>query len=108
MPQSGPVPPLHSLGTTSSRGPDDPQAVIPSVDPIASKWRILASTDPRSPDFLPLLSSLTAGDNLSLTTRLRDDDAKIALGALDEVGFPPVATGKRPDCNLCRTIPPDF
>ena len=108
MLQSGPILSLHSLETTPPRGPDKPQTLIPSVDPIASKWQQLASTDQQSPDFLPLLSSLTTGANRSLTIRLRGDDAKIALGALDEVSFPPVAVGERSDSNLCCTIPPDL
>jgi len=108
MPQSGPILSLHSLETTSPRGLDNPQVVIPSVDPIASKWQQLASTDQQFPDFLPLLSFLIAGDNRSLTTRLRSNDAKIALGALDEVEFPPIAARERPNNDLRCTIPPDF
>lgn len=109
MPQSGPILSLHNLETTSPRGPDNPQGVIPSVDPIALKWQQLASTDQQSPDFLPLLSFLTTGDNRSLTTRLRGNDARIALGALDEVGFSPVAVGERPaDSDRRCTIPPDY
>ena len=41
--------------------------------------------DQQSPDFLPLLSSLTAKFNRSLTTKLLDDDARIVLSVMDEV-----------------------
>jgi len=109
MTQSYPTLSLHSLETTSPLGPADPQVVIPSVDPIASKWQQLASTGQQSPDFLPSLSFLIAGDNRPLTTRLRSIDAKIALGALDEVGFPPaIVAGERPNNDLRCAIPPDL
>jgi len=41
-----------------------------------------------SPDFLPMLLSLTTGTGRSSTTNLRGDNAKVTLGALDEVGYP--------------------
>lgn len=88
-------PPSHRTPTrphTSSTTPEitppvpsDPPGVHPDTDPIASKWQRLASTDQQSPDFLPLLLSLTRGTGHSSTTRLRGDDAEITLGALDQV-----------------------
>ena len=41
--------------------------------------------DQQSPDFLPLLSSLTTEVNRFLTTKLRDYDARIALSVMDKV-----------------------
>jgi len=41
--------------------------------------------DQQSPDFPPLLSSLTAEVNRSSTTKLHGDDARIALSVMDEV-----------------------
>ena len=61
------------------------------MDPIASKWKQLASMDRQSPGFLPLILFLIAGANRPLTIRLRGNDAKITLGALDEVSLPSVA-----------------
>ena len=61
------------------------QEVASNMDPIASQWQRLASMDRRSPDFLPLFSFLTTWANCSSTAKLRGDDAKITLGALDEV-----------------------
>ena len=75
-------------GTTSSPSSNDSPEVVPSVHPIVSWWQQLALMDRRSPDFLPLLLSLTTGANRSSTTALRGDDAKITLSALDEVGRP--------------------
>ena len=62
--------------------------VAPILDPTALRWQRLASMDRQSPDFLPLLSDLTDAANQSLTTELRDESARIALGALVEVGRP--------------------
>lgn len=70
---------------------DDPSGVLPDTDQIAPKWQLLASIDRESPDFLPLLSSLARTDRY-LTTKLRGDDAKITLCALDEVSYPFPAT----------------
>ena len=56
------------------------------MDPIASQWQRLASMDRQSPDFSSLLSSLITGTNRSSTTKLRGDDAKVTLDALDQVG----------------------
>ena len=52
------------------------------------QWQQLASMDQKSPDFLPLLSSLTAEANRSSTTKLCDDDARIALSVMDKVSSP--------------------
>ena len=68
--------------------------VPPDVGPTVSQWQRLASTDRRSPDFLPLFLSLTTEASRSSTTKLRGDDAKITLGALDEVGFQFAMVGK--------------
>ena len=54
---------------------------------IASRWQSLASMDPRSPGFLPLLSSLTTGNNRSLTIELSGVDAKNTLSIMDEVNL---------------------
>lgn len=64
------------------------------MDPIASKWRGLASMEQDSPDFIPLLSSLITGDDHLPTTKLRDGSAKVALDALDKVDFPLVTSEK--------------
>ena len=58
----------------------------------------------QSPDFLPLLSTLIAGDNRSSTIKLRGDDAKIVLGAIDEVGCPFAVAGEWLDSDLRCTI----
>ena len=58
----------------------------PVIDPIASEWQRLASMDQQSPGFLSLLSTLTTGGNQSPTTKLRGENARIVLSALDEVG----------------------
>jgi len=50
-------------------------------------WKHLASMDRQSPDFLPLLITLTAAANRPLMTTLRDDDARITLSAMDEVSY---------------------
>ena len=42
--------------------------------------------DQRSPDFLPLFSSLITGAGCLSTTELLDGSAKITLDALGEVG----------------------
>ena len=95
-------------GTTSSPSPNDsPEvlpSVLPSVHPIVSRWQQLASMDRQSSDFLLLLLSLTTGDNRSSTTALRGDDAKITLGALDEVGRPFFESREWPDGNLYYII----
>ena len=75
----------------SSTTPEDPPEVPPILDPIVADWQKLASMDSQSPDFLSLLSTLTTGVSRSLTIVLQDEDARIVLGALDEVGRPPTA-----------------
>lgn len=77
--------PVYSSGMVAI--PNDPPKVTPDMNPITSRWQRLALMDRHSPDFLPLLLLLTTADR-SLTTTLRGDDAKIALGALDEVRCP--------------------
>ena len=88
MTQGGPTFPTPDPGTTSSATSDGLPEVLPITDPIAYEWQRLASMDPQSPDFLPLLSTLTAGGNQSPTTELRDESARIVLSALDKVGCP--------------------
>ena len=68
---------------------DHPPEVLPILDPIVSEWQRLASMDKRSSYFHSLLSTLTTGVNRSSTTNLQDENARIVLGALDEVGRPP-------------------
>ena len=80
-------------GSTSS---SSEKALLPPSDdapeapgdkiPIVSRWRQLASTNPESPDFRHLLSSLTAEAGRSSTTELRGDDARDALNIIDKVG----------------------
>jgi hypothetical protein len=79
--------PLYTPETTSLSAPNDPPEDPSDMNPIVSQWRRLASMDGRSQDFLPLLSSLITGTNRSSTTDLRGDDAKITLGALDDVSY---------------------
>ena len=52
---------------------------------IVPRWQQLASMNPESPDFLPLLSSLTAEVNRSPATMLGDGDAWAVLSAMDKV-----------------------
>jgi len=73
--------PLHNAEMIS------PATDNPPESPIALQWQHLASMDRQSPDFLPLLSTLTAGDNRLSTAALRDNDAEIALSVMDEVGY---------------------
>jgi len=88
MAQGGPSrSPASDPGMTSSVTPDDPPEAL-VMDPIASEWQRLASMDQQSPDFLPLLSTLTVGGNQSPTTNLRGENARIVLSTLDEVGCP--------------------
>jgi len=70
---------------TSRATPNEPPEVF-TIDPVASEWQKLASMDRQSLDFLPLLSTLTAGGNQSPTTKLRGENARIVLSVLDEVG----------------------
>ena len=103
MAQGGPTPPTSDLGTTSSAIPHDLPQVLPTTDPIASEWQRLASMDRQSPDFLPLLLTLTAGGNQSPTTKLRGENARIVLSALDEVGHK-FTVEEWSDNNICCTI----
>lgn len=86
--EGGKTLPISDPGTTSSTTPDDPPEVPSILDSIVSEWQRLASMDGRSPDFLPLLSTLTTGDNRSSTIKLQDENARIVLSALDKVGRP--------------------
>ena len=63
--------------------PDDSPEDPPDV--IVAQWQRLASMDPQSPDFLPLLSSLTTDDDRSPTIKFCGDDARVTLGVIDEV-----------------------
>ena len=58
----------------------------------------------QSPDFLPWLLSLTRGTDCSSTMKLRGDDAKATLGALDEVVCSFAVAMEWSDTNLCYTI----
>jgi len=75
--------PLHNPEMISPVASNDA-----SESPIVSQWQHLASMDRQSPDFLPLLSALTAGADRPSTTALRDNGAEIALGAMDDVSYP--------------------
>jgi len=55
--------------------------------PAVARWQQLASMDPQSPDFLPLLSSLTAENHRSSTTELCGDDAGVTLDVIDKVSL---------------------
>ena len=101
--EGGKTLPISDSGTTSSTIPDDPPEVPPILDPIVSEWQRLASMDGQSPNFLPLLSTLTTGDNQSSTIKLQDENARIVLGALDEVGRP-LTVVKQPDGDLHRVL----
>lgn len=86
--------PQHDL-TLPSYGPemifpvasDDPREDQPDVNRIVSRWQDLASMDQQSPDFLPLLSSLTTGDHRSPTINLCGADARDTLSIMDEVSL---------------------
>ena len=67
---------------------DDPPEAPPIIELILSEWQRLVSMDGQSPDFLSLLSTLTVGVNRSSIIKLQDENARIVLGALDEVGRP--------------------
>lgn len=83
----GSASPARNPGSIFST-PGEPPKGLPNTHPIASEWQRLASTDQHSPDFLPLLSSLTTGTAHRSTSKLRDESAKITLDALDEVDCP--------------------
>ena len=80
----------HNSETPSPVFSDPPQ-VLPDMNTIVSQWQQLTSMDRQSTGFLPLLSSLTSGTNKVSTTMLQDDDARVTLGAIDEVNLPFVA-----------------
>ena len=65
--------------------PDDSQEPLSGMIPAVPQWQQLASMDQQSPNFLPLLSSLTAEVNRPSTTKLCGDDARITLSIMDEV-----------------------
>ena len=88
MAQGGPRSPTSDPRTTSFATPNDPPEDPPTIDPIASEWQKLASMDRQSRNFLPLLLTLIAEGNQSPTTKLRDENARIVLSVLDEVGLP--------------------
>lgn len=60
------------------------QEVLPS-NPTVILWQRLASTDPQSPDFSSLLSSLMVNDRRSPTVRLADVNARTTLSVMDEI-----------------------
>ena len=85
VPQPDPAVPLHNPGETLLPAPDTSPEVPPDMTPIFLQWQKLTSIGRESPDFLPLLSSLTAEVNRSSTVKLCGDDARIALSVTDEV-----------------------
>jgi len=85
MSQGGPESATPGPVMTSRATPNGPPEAL-TIDLIASEWQRLASMDRQSLDFLPLLSTLTVGGNQSPTTKLRGENARIVLSALDEVG----------------------
>ena len=85
---------VHDIlrGIDDTMGPDPADylpEVPPILDPIVSEWQRLTSMGRRSPDFLSLLSTLITSVSQSSTIKLRDENARIVLGALDKVGHPP-------------------
>jgi len=73
---------LHS---SEAAAPGCPPEVLSDTVPIVLRWQQLASMDRQSPAFLHLLSSLTAEENRSLTTKLRFENARVTLNIIDEV-----------------------
>ncbi|KAF9781221.1 kinase-like domain-containing protein [Thelephora terrestris] len=61
---------------------DDPRETPLGV---VSRWQQLASMDRHSPEFVPLLASLTTEENRSLTMGLCGANARDALSIMDEV-----------------------
>ena len=76
--------PSHSPEMTSPVTSEDFRGPC-NTDSIVSQWQHLASMGWQSPDFLPLLSSLTAKINRCPTIMLNDADAKAVLNIMDEV-----------------------
>ena len=75
------------LGLCISSDPDDDFPEVPSIpESIVSEWQRLASIDKESPDFLSLLSTLMTDVDRPSTIKLQDENARIVLGILDEVG----------------------
>jgi hypothetical protein len=72
--------PSRSPEMTSSG--DDPRETPLGV---VSRWQQLASMDRHSPEFVPLLASLTTEENRSLTMGLCGANARDALSIMDEV-----------------------
>ena len=63
---------------------------------LVSEWLRLASMDRQSPDFLPLLSSLVEKGDHAPTVKLKDIDARTALGVLVEVHRSPATERELP------------
>ena len=76
--------PSHSPEMTSPVTSEDFRDPC-NTDSIVSQWQHLASMDWGSPDFLSLLSSLTANSNRCPTIVLVDADARAVLNIMDEV-----------------------
>ena len=71
--------------TTSSPTSSGTSEGFGNIDPVVSGWLRLASIDRRSPDFLPLLSSLVWNGGRTPTVKLQGNNAKTVLGVLVEV-----------------------
>ena len=76
---------LHSSENILPATPNDSPEAPSDMISIVLRWQQLASMDQQSPDFLLLLSFLTAEANRSLTTKLCGDDAGVTLSVIDEV-----------------------
>ena len=103
--QPGSTPP------TSASSPAPGSASDPLVDDlnsIVTQCQELMKSDQGSPDFLPVLSRLTREAKLSTTVKLRGENARIALEALDEAGFSFTMAKKRPGINPILYRPPAF
>jgi len=85
MPRPGPALLLRSSEVMLPAAPNDPPEVLSDASLIVSRWQQLTSIDRQSPDFPPLLSSLTADGNRSSTTGLCGEDARVTLNMIDEV-----------------------
>jgi hypothetical protein len=71
----------------SSVASDDLREAPPDASPILSQWRRLASMDQQSPDFIPLLLSLTSQDKRSPAIKLSRADAKATLDIMDQASL---------------------
>ena len=67
---------------------DDLHGVLSGASPIVSQWQRIVSMDQQSPNFLPLLSSLTTRDSRSSIVKLSRADAKVTLNIMDQASFP--------------------